>query len=87
MDSKTAVNLCRKYENLALSISNREFYSEIANLIEQSQHRERVLREALEKISKREIRTISLIENGETINKFSYTDTGKIAREALEASK
>jgi hypothetical protein len=37
MDAKTAVNLCRKYKNLALSISNREFYSEIADLIEQQE--------------------------------------------------
>lgn len=64
------------------------------HLLETSMHvtkrledRERVLREALEKIRKREIHTTSFIENGETINKFSYTDIGKIAREALEASK
>jgi hypothetical protein len=33
MDAKTIVESCRKYADLALSISNREFYNEIADFI------------------------------------------------------
>lgn len=48
MDKDTAVKLCRKYADLALSISNREFYSEIADFIEQQAVHIVVLRKALE---------------------------------------